>query len=293
MSFVPQETDPLLVNPSRPSKTQNPPRAVDPEDGQVHVDASSELDSDDEAMGTWGTRDERSKWRQRIDYFALGCILLGALLFVGVVWYIVWDTQLKKGGLGKPLRLASNKSEFRNRLRSIQSLQSTTSPSGSRFKEKAWKQHQVLLVAFAFPLFALGSSAIIYNKALHHGAHFQSVHAKLGLVTIVWMVIQALAGALAHHFAPTYGQKATRFYSVHRVSGYLLIPLIAATALAASYTDWVKTHSELGIRVIGFDVGLALVALGVVLRIRIGKLNVWNAWKSSTNKANNSIEQTQ
>jgi hypothetical protein len=92
MSFVPQETDPLLANPNRPSKTQNPPRAVD---------ASSELDSDDEAMGTWGTRDERSKWRQRIDYFALGCILLGALLFVGVVWYIVWDTQLKKGGLGK------------------------------------------------------------------------------------------------------------------------------------------------------------------------------------------------
>jgi hypothetical protein len=70
----------------------------------------------------------------------------------------------------------------------IQSLQSTTSPSGSRLKEKAWKQHQVLLVAFAFPLFAIGSSAIIYNKYKHHGAHFQSLHAKLGLVTLVWMV---------------------------------------------------------------------------------------------------------
>lgn len=101
MSFVPQETDPLLANPNRPSKTQNVPRAVDPADGQAHIDASSELDSDDEAMGTWGTRDERSKWRQRIDYFALGCILLGAVLFVGVVWYIVWDNQLKKGGLGE------------------------------------------------------------------------------------------------------------------------------------------------------------------------------------------------
>ncbi|KAJ9102426.1 hypothetical protein QFC21_002826 [Naganishia friedmannii] len=294
MSFVPQETDPLLANPNRPSKTQNVPRAVDPADGQAHVDASSELDSDDEAMGTWGTRDERSKWRQRIDYFALGCILLGALLFVGVVWYIVWDTQLKDGGLGPFVWHPTSQSlGIAFAVLSIQSLQSTTSPSGSRLKEKAWKQHQVLLVAFAFPLFALGSSAIIYNKALHQGAHFQSLHAKLGLVTIVWMVIQALAGALAHHFAPTYGLKATRFYSVHRVSGYLLIPLIAATALAASYTDWVKTHSELGIRVIGFDVGLALVALGVVLRIRIGKLNVWNAWKSSTSKGNNSNEQLQ
>ena len=81
-------------------------------------------------------------------------------------------------------------------------------------------------------------------------------------------VIQALAGALAHHFAPTYGVKATRFYSVHRASGYLLIPLIAVTAFTASYTDWVKTHSQFGVRVIGFDVGLLLVAIGVVLRIR-------------------------
>lgn len=100
MSFVPQETDPLLADPNRPSKTQNPPRAVDPTDQQAHIDASSDLDSDDEAMGTWGTRDERSTWRQRVDYFALGCILLGALLFVGVVWYIVFDNQMKDGNLG-------------------------------------------------------------------------------------------------------------------------------------------------------------------------------------------------
>jgi hypothetical protein len=100
MSFMPQETDPLLADPNRPSKTQNPPRPVDPNDDQAHIDASSELDSDDEAMGTWGTRDERSKWRQRVDYFALGCILLGAVLFVGVVWYIILDTQMKDGHLG-------------------------------------------------------------------------------------------------------------------------------------------------------------------------------------------------
>lgn len=100
MSFVPQETDPLLADPNRPSKTQNPPRPVDPNDHQAHIDASSELDSDDEAMGTWGTRDERSTWRQRIDYFALACILIGAVLFVGAVWYIVLDTQMKDGNLG-------------------------------------------------------------------------------------------------------------------------------------------------------------------------------------------------
>jgi hypothetical protein len=222
MSFVPQETDPLLADPNRPSKTQNPPRSVDPNDAQAHADASSELDSDDEAMGTWGTRDERSTWRQRVDYFALACILVGAVLFVGAVWYIVLGAQMKDGNLGmspqygrriscspssRPVRMASHKSKPRNRICSlmqvsssplslrltnpstaIQSLQSTTAPPGSRLKEKAWKQHQVLLVAFAFPLFAIGSSAIIYNKYKHHGAHFQSVHAKLGLVTLVWMV---------------------------------------------------------------------------------------------------------
>lgn len=100
MSFVPQETDPLLADPNRPSKTQNPPRPVDPNDSQAHIDASSELDSDDEAMGTWGTRDERSTWRKRVDYVALACILLGAVLFVGAVWYIVLDTQMKDGNLG-------------------------------------------------------------------------------------------------------------------------------------------------------------------------------------------------
>jgi len=75
MSFVPQETDPLLDNPSRPSRTQNPPRSGDANvsrDGEV----SSELDSDDERMGTYGMKDERGKWRAIIDNAGLGCLVV-------------------------------------------------------------------------------------------------------------------------------------------------------------------------------------------------------------------------
>lgn len=81
--------------------------------------------------------------------------------------------------------------------------------------------------------------------------------------------MQALIGGFAHYFSSSMGIKATRYYKYHRLSGYILLPLILVVAhLGGSWSDWMVGHSSLTLRIAAFDVGLALVAMGVVMRIR-------------------------
>jgi hypothetical protein len=80
-----------------------------------------------------------------------------------------------------------------------------------------------------------------------------------------------------------------RLYKYHRLSGYILLPTVLTVAhLGGSYSDWVVGHSwvpvcdmlrvdsalktppsrSLGLRIAAFDVGLALIGMGVVMRMR-------------------------
>lgn len=84
MSFVPQETDPLLDNAERPSRTQNPPRPGDPNVSRSRShETSSDLDSDDERMGTWGTKEKRGKKRMIVDNVGLGMIAVSSFCCLG------------------------------------------------------------------------------------------------------------------------------------------------------------------------------------------------------------------
>jgi cytochrome b-561 domain-containing protein 2 len=112
-------------------------------------------------------------------------------------------------------------------------------------------------------------SSILYNKHIHHAPHFVSAHGKMGLAIISWLLIQALIGLVASSLAPKYGEKATRFYKYHRLSGYVLLPLVLITAhLGGAYSDWAVGHSQLWQRVVAFDIGLGLIGVGVVMRVR-------------------------
>lgn len=155
-------------------------------------------------------------------------------------------------------------------LIAIQSLQTTTSPSGSAEKHAAFRQHQLINLAFSLPILLIGVSSIIYNKHIHNAPHFVSAHGKMGLAIVIWLFVQALVGIVASQAAKKYGDSAKRFYKYHRLSGYLLLPLVLVTAhLGGAYSDWmVKGHSKMWQRVVAFDVGLALVAVGVVVRAR-------------------------
>lgn len=151
----------------------------------------------------------------------------------------------------------------------IQSLQTTTAPSGSAAKHAAFRQHQIINLSLSFPILLLGVSSIIYNKHLHHAPHFVSAHGKMGLAIVIWLFVQGLIGLVASQAAKKYGDGAKRFYKYHRMSGYLLLPLVLVTAhLGGAYSDWMAGHSKTWQRVVAFDIGLALVAVGVVMRVR-------------------------
>ncbi|KAG7544345.1 hypothetical protein FFLO_03306 [Filobasidium floriforme] len=277
MSFVPQETDPLLDNPNRPSSTQNPPRGGDPRVSRTRsAETSSDLDSEDERMGTWGMREKRGKSRLIVDNVGLGCILLGLLMFMPMVQYLVLEAYRKdpKGTGWFVLHPTMQSLAITMAVLSIQSLQTTTSPSGSAEKHAAFRQHQLINLAFSLPILLIGVSSIIYNKHIHNAPHFVSAHGKMGLAIVIWLFVQALVGIVASSAAKKYGDSAKRFYKYHRLSGYLLLPLVLVTAhLGGAYSDWmVKGHSKMWQRVVAFDVGLALVAVGVVVRARPSKM---------------------
>ena len=227
-------------------------------------------------MGTWGMREKRGKSRLIVDNVGLGCILLGLLMFMPMVQYLVLEAYRKdpKGTGWFVLHPTMQSLAITMAVLSIQSLQTTTSPSGSAEKHAAFRQHQLINLAFSLPILLIGVSSIIYNKHIHNAPHFVSAHGKMGLAIVIWLFVQALVGIVASQAAKKYGDSAKRFYKYHRLSGYLLLPLVLVTAhLGGAYSDWmVKGHSKMWQRVVAFDVGLALVAVGVVVRARPSKM---------------------
>jgi cytochrome b-561 domain-containing protein 2 len=118
-------------------------------------------------------------------------------------------------------------------------------------------------------LLLIGVSSIIYNKYVHGAPHFVSAHGKMGLAIISWIIVQGLIGLVASQASKTYGDSARRFYKYHRLSGYILLPLVLVTAhLGGSYSDFMLSHSRPWMRIVAFDLGLALIAVGVVVRAR-------------------------
>lgn len=148
-------------------------------------------------------------------------------------------------------------------------LQTASSVPGATDKKLAFHKHALINSLLVFPLLSIGSFAIIYNKYKHGASHFVTVHGKMGLAVVGWLCLQAIAGALAAGLAFFVGPKATRFYKYHRISGYVLLPLVLVTAhLGGAQSDWMVGHTRLWERIVAFDIGLALIGVGVLLRMR-------------------------
>lgn len=73
-------------------------------------------------------------------------------------------------------------------------------------------------------------------------AHFKSPHSILGLITYIFLILQALFG-VTQFFAPgIFGgeEKAKKVYKYHRWSGYVVFTLGLATVCAATQTTYNK-----------------------------------------------------
>lgn len=125
------------------------------------------------------------------------------------------------------------------------------------------------MLGLGIPAFVIGITAMLINKSSHGAKHFTTWHGKLGLAVSILLVIQALVGGLSHYYSTSMGPRATRFYKYHRMSGYVLLPLVLVVAhLGGAWSDWFVGHSSLALRIAAFDVGLGLVAVGLVMRLR-------------------------
>ena len=119
-----------------------------------------------------------------------------------------------------------------------------------------------------------GLIIIEYNKISHGGIHFVSVHAILGLVTYILLIIQALVGITQYYTPSLYGglDNAKAIWKYHRMSGYLILLLFFATIAAATQTDFNK--NVLHIQLWAVIVASILTLIGIVPRIQMQKLGL-------------------
>jgi uncharacterized membrane protein len=55
--------------------------------------------------------------------------------------------------------------------------------------------HQRILLGIALPAMAVGTCFMYYNKSVNGADHITTWHATAGVVTILWMFVQAALGA--------------------------------------------------------------------------------------------------
>jgi len=123
-------------------------------------------------------------------------------------------------------------------------------------------------------LLVAGLVVIEYNKIRGGTHHFESVHGILGLITYIFLAIQALVGFTAYFVPKIYGgeSKAKALYKWHRLSGYVLLVLLLATVLAATQTTYIK--NVIHIKFWAIFISGILVLIGVLPRIKKQKLGL-------------------
>ncbi|KAI9692802.1 MAG: hypothetical protein M1820_009350 [Bogoriella megaspora] len=118
---------------------------------------------------------------------------------------------------------------------------------------------------------AIAGLVIIEINKGDHG-HFESPHAILGLITYIFLAIQAFVGITQYFVPQIYGgvSNAKKLYKYHRASGYVILVLALATICAATETGFNK--NVLGIQLWAVIVASVITVLGVFARIKKQKL---------------------
>lgn len=191
-----------------------------------------------------------------------GIILLMALIWVGVF-------------LHPPLSLFSahpllNSSGILLLTESILVLQPTYTAAQKR---------QGTIVHFVVNIFAVDALIaafviIEYNKFAHKAIHFNSVHGKLGLTTYILLSIQSVIGFTQYFVPQLYGgvENAKAIYKWHRMSGYVTLIMMLATACAATQTY--TGMNTLDIKLWAVLVSSVLILTGVLPRIKKHKFGL-------------------
>lgn len=143
----------------------------------------------------------------------------------------------------------------------------------SEQKRKGTIAHAFLNNLAADTLIA-GLVIIEYNKFAHGAIHFTSPHGILGLITYIFLAIQAFVGFTQYFIPKLYGSvnNAKAIYKWHRLSGYIILILMLATVAAAAETDTGKEFLKLKLWAV--LVSAVLVLIGIFPRIKKQKFGL-------------------
>ncbi|KAJ4488406.1 hypothetical protein J3R30DRAFT_3435640 [Lentinula aciculospora] len=155
----------------------------------------------------------------------------------------------------------------------IITLQSTSQP---RTKAAGLSRHQSAILFMAFPALFIGVWAIVMNKFELDKRHFRSWHSVLGIIATGWIVIQISIGGASVWFGGKAfggGMKAKAVWKYHRLSGYILYPLLLVTvSLGGALSHWGEKNVPLPIRLITYVFAPLACLVAILSRMRVSKM---------------------
>ncbi|KAJ3737324.1 hypothetical protein DFJ43DRAFT_254775 [Lentinula guzmanii] len=155
----------------------------------------------------------------------------------------------------------------------ILTLQPTSQP---RTKAAGLSRHQSAIVFMAFPALLIGVCAIVMNKFELDKRHFRSWHSVLGIIATGWIIIQISIGGASVWFGGKAfggGMKAKAVWKYHRLSGYILFPLLLVTVdLGGALSHWGEKNVPLPIRMVAYVFAPLVCLVAILSRMRVSKM---------------------
>ncbi|KAJ4501836.1 hypothetical protein C8R41DRAFT_892397 [Lentinula lateritia] len=119
---------------------------------------------------------------------------------------------------------------------------------------------------------AAGVCAIVVNKIELGKSHFRSWHSVLGIIATGWIVIQILIGGGSIWFGGKAfggGMKAKSVWKYHRLSGYILFPLLLVIVdLGGALSHWGEKNVPLPIRLVAYVFAPLVCLVAILSRMR-------------------------
>ncbi|KAG8745103.1 hypothetical protein FRC10_008714 [Ceratobasidium sp. 414] len=194
------------------------------------------------------------------------------LVIVAYTWYLIFSSNLDKLGFfaaHPPLQTLAVLSFTMGVL----TLQPTLSAAA---KEAGRTRHQLYQLGLGAPFILVGSTAIMYHKQRVGWAHFASLHSRIGLITLILLVVQGAVGAASlwgKGVAVGGEERGKSLWKWHRLSGYIVLPMLLLTvALGGSSTIWARLNVPLPGKIIVYCIAPAIAAIGLLARARIHKM---------------------
>ncbi|KAJ5648479.1 hypothetical protein N7490_004851 [Penicillium lividum] len=232
----------------------------------INEERSGEVSENEPLLDQSGDVAQENIWVNLVSDVA-GLAQFGIWVFAALVWTNI---------LAQPIILFSAhpllaSSGLLLQIQGTLILQPTSTPSQKRIGARAHYTIQLLSTI----LFISAFIVIEVNKGSH--PHFASAHGILGLLTIIFVVLQSLFG-IVQYFLPVIVlgsvDNGKKLYKYHRWSGYvaLLVLEIPTAIWGATQTDY--SIAVLHILLWAVLAAFAAVIIGVGARIRKHKLGL-------------------